>query len=141
MMPNTARARLRWRWKRAQYDEISIHRILDAHFLVQVGFFVDSQPFVIPKPCGRHENTVFLHGPAASRMFKNLAAGVAVCATVTLVDGLVLARSAFDHSMKYRSVVMFDTARPVDGASKLFGLRIIFEHLLAEAGSMCVSRS
>jgi len=130
-MANTARARLRRLPTRAQYDETSIHRILDAGFLAHVGFLVGSQPFVIPTLYGRHESTIFLHGSAASRMLKNLAAGVPVCATVTLVDGLVLARSAFNHSMNYRSVVMFGTARPVDDAEKLLGLEVISEHLLS----------
>src|ERR1700733_14682078 len=125
------RARLRRLPNRAQYDENSIHRILDAGFLAHVGFLVDSQPFVIPTLYGRHENTIFLHGSAASRMLKSLAAGVACCATVTLIDGLVLARSAFNHSMNYRSVVMFGTARLVEGGEKLFGLETISEHLLA----------
>ena len=129
-MVSTARAQLRRLPNRAQYDEISIHRILDAGFLAHIGFLVDSQPFVIPTLYGRHKNTIFLHGSAASRMLKDLAAGVAVCATVTLVDGLVLARSAFNHSMNYRSVVMFGTARSVEDTEKLFGLKVIAEHLL-----------
>jgi len=130
-MTNNGRAKLRRRPKRARYDEKSIHRILDAAFLVHVGFLVESQPFVIPTLYGRHENTIFLHGSAASRMLKDLAAGVAVCATVTIVDGLVLARSAFNHSINYRSVVMFGTARPVEGDEKLLGLKTISDHLLA----------
>ena len=130
-MAITARARLRRLPTRAQYDETSIHRILDAGFLAHVGFLVGSQPFVIPTLYGRHESTIFLHGSAASRMLKNLAVGVPVCATVTLVDGLVLARSAFNHSMNYRSVMMFGTARLVDGTEKLLGLKVISEHLLA----------
>ncbi len=128
---NTARAQLRRLPKRAQYDESSIHRILDAGFLAHIGLLVDSQPFVIPTLYGRRENTIFLHGSAASRMLKNLRTGVAVCATVTLVDGLVLARSAFNHSMNYRSVVIFGTARLVEGGEKLVGLEVISEHLLA----------
>jgi nitroimidazol reductase NimA-like FMN-containing flavoprotein (pyridoxamine 5'-phosphate oxidase superfamily) len=130
-MVNTARAQLRRLPNRAQYDESSIRRILDAGFLAHIGFLVDSQPFVIPTLYGRHENTIFFHGSTASRMLKNLAAGVAICATVTLVDGLVLARSAFNHSMNYRSVVMFGTARPVEDSEKLLGLEVISEHLLA----------
>ena len=88
-MVNAARAQLRRLPNRAQYDESSIHRIIDAGFLAHIGFLVDSQPFVIPTLYGRNENTIFFHGSAASRTLKNLAAGVAVCATVTLVDGLV----------------------------------------------------
>ncbi len=129
-MSNTARARLRRLPKRAQYDEGSIHRILDAGFLAHVGFLIDSQPVVIPTLYGRSDNTLFLHGSAASRMLRNLATGVAVCATVTLVDGIVLARSAFNHSMNYRSVVVFGSARLVEGEEKLTGLKVISEHLL-----------
>ncbi len=118
-MANTVRAQVRRLPNRAHYDQSAVHRILAAGFLAHIGFFVDSQPFVIPTLYGRHENTIFLHGFTASRMLKNLAAGVAVCATVTLVDGLVLARSAFNHSMNYRSVVMFGTARSVEDSEKL----------------------
>jgi uncharacterized protein len=126
----TDRTQLRRLPKRAQYDEESIYRILDAGFIAHVGFLIESQPFVIPTLYGRNGNTIFLHGSAASRMLKTLAKGAAVCATVTLVDGLVLARSAFNHSMNYRSVVMFGTARLVEGGDKLLGLKVISEHLL-----------
>lgn len=109
-----------------------IHEILDAGFLAQVGFQVNGQPFVIPTLYGRDEDKLYLHGSAASRMLGELDAGAPACVNVTLVDGLVLARSAFHHSMNYRSVVAFGTARKIEEAElKTRALRIISEHLLA----------
>src|SRR5260370_851949 len=87
---------------RGSHDWETINQILDAGFLACVGFCVDSQPFVIPTLYGRDGERLYLHGSAASRMLRELEAGVPACATVTLVDGLVLSRSAFDHSMNYR---------------------------------------
>jgi len=108
-----------------------IHAILDAGFLAHIGFQIDGQPFVIPTLYGRKEQTLYLHGSVASRMLRELATGVSVCVTVTLPDGLVLARSAFHHSMNYRSVVAFGTARKLDElAEKAEALRIISEHVL-----------
>jgi nitroimidazol reductase NimA-like FMN-containing flavoprotein (pyridoxamine 5'-phosphate oxidase superfamily) len=105
---------------------------LDAGFLASVGFCVDGQPFVIPTLYGRDGGRLYLHGSAASRMLRELEAGVPACVTVTLVDGLVLSRSAFDHSMNYRSVVAFGTARKVmDPEQKIKSLRVISEHLIA----------
>ena len=108
-----------------------IHRILDAGFLAHVGFCAGGQPVVIPTLYGRDGGKLYLHGSAASRMLRSLDRGVPACATVTLVDGLVLARSAFHHSMNYRSVVAFGTARGIhDPARKVDALRIISEHLI-----------
>jgi uncharacterized protein len=116
---------------RGSHDEQTIWRILDSAFLAHVGFAVDGQPFVIPTLFGRHENTLYLHGSAASRMLKHLQTGAPACITVTLVDGLVLARSAFHHSMNYRSVVAFGIAKLVaDEKRKAEALRIISEHLI-----------
>jgi len=96
-----------------------------------VGFSVERQPFVIPTLYGREGEALYLHGSAASRMLRELDSGIPACVTVTLVDGLVLARSAFHHSMNYRSVVAFGTARKIhDLEHKTEALRVISEHLI-----------
>ncbi len=128
----TKRTELRRIPDRGSRDWETINQILDAGFLACVGFCVDSQPFVIPTLYGRDGERLYLHGSAASRMLRELETGVPACATVTLVDGLVLSRSAFDHSMNYRSVVAFGTARKVvDPEQKIKSLRVISEHLIA----------
>jgi len=100
--------------------------------MAHVGFVVEGQPFVIPTLYGRREETLFLHGSAASRMLREGEKGIPLCVTVTLVDALVLARSAFHHSMNYRSVVAFGTARLIaDAAEKREALRCISEQVLA----------
>jgi nitroimidazol reductase NimA-like FMN-containing flavoprotein (pyridoxamine 5'-phosphate oxidase superfamily) len=117
---------------RGSHDWATINQILDAGFLAHVGFCVDGQPFVIPTLYGRDGEILYLHGSAASRMLRELDMGIPACVTVTLVDGLVLSRSAFDHSMNYRSVVAFGTARKVvDPEQKTKSLRVISEHLIA----------
>jgi nitroimidazol reductase NimA-like FMN-containing flavoprotein (pyridoxamine 5'-phosphate oxidase superfamily) len=117
---------------RGSHDWGTVNQILDAGFLASVGFCVDGQPFVIPTLYGRDGERLYLHGSAASRMLRELETGVPACVTVTLVDGLVLSRSAFDHSMNYRSVVAFGTARKVvDPDQKIKSLRVISEHLIA----------
>lgn len=117
---------------RGSHDWETIDQILDAGFLASVGFCVDGQPFVIPMLYGRDGERLYLHDSAASRTLRELEAGIATCVTVTLVDGLVLSRSAFDHSMNYRSVVAFGTARKVvDPEQKVKTLRVISEHLIA----------
>jgi len=117
---------------RGAYDTATIHAILDAAFLAHIGFSVDGQPFVIPTLYGRSGGKLYLHGSAASRMMRELERGVPACVTVTHVDGLVLARSAFHHSMNYRSVVAFGTARKVEGLEqKTEALRVISENVLA----------
>jgi nitroimidazol reductase NimA-like FMN-containing flavoprotein (pyridoxamine 5'-phosphate oxidase superfamily) len=117
--------------ERGSYDRESIYRILDAGFLAHVGFSVDGQPFVIPTLYGRAEDTLYLHGSAASRMLRELSKGVPACVTVTLTDGLVLARSAFHHSMNYRSVVAFGIAKKIEETEpKIEALRTISEHLM-----------
>jgi uncharacterized protein len=95
---------------RGVYDRETAYRILDEGFLCHVGFAVDGQPFVIPTSYGRKDDSLFIHGSAASRMLKNMKEALPVCVTVTLVDGLVLARSIFNHSMNYRSVVVLGKA-------------------------------
>ena len=112
-MTLSKRTELRHIPDRGSHDWATINQILDAGFLAHVGFCVDGQPFVIPTLYGRDGEILYLHGSAASRMLRELYMGIPACVTVTLVDGLVLSRSAFDHSMNYRSVVAFGTARKV----------------------------
>jgi uncharacterized protein len=117
--------------KRGKYDRETVHKILDEGFVCHVGFSVDGQPFVIPTNYGRTGDVLYLHGSAASRMLRTLSGGVPVCVTVTHVDGLVLARSAFHHSVNYRSVVILGNARLVeDPAEKMEALRIFTEHVM-----------
>jgi nitroimidazol reductase NimA-like FMN-containing flavoprotein (pyridoxamine 5'-phosphate oxidase superfamily) len=131
-MNPTKRTELRRVPVRGSNDWNSISRILDLGFLAHVGFSVDGQPFVIPTLYGRNDERLYLHGSAASRMLRELETGIPACVTVTLVDGLVLSRSAFDHSMNYRSVVAFGTAKKItDPVEKLESLRVISEHLIS----------
>src|SRR5882672_659887 len=111
----------------------AVYKILDQGFICHVGFTVENQPYVIPTSYGRSGDSLYLHGSAASRMLRNLDQGTAVCVTVTLLDGLVLARSIFNHSMNYRSVVILGTAFAVeDPIEKLQALRALSEHILPE---------
>jgi len=117
---------------RGTHDRETIYRILDEGFLCHIGFSVDGQPFVIPTGYGRIGDNLYIHGSAASRMLRNLQKGVPVCFTVTLLDGLVLARSAFHHSMNYRSVVVLGTATLVhDHTEKMEALRAVTEQIIA----------
>jgi len=117
--------------KRGHYDRETVYAILDAGFVCHVGFNADGHPYVIPTNYGRAGDTLYLHGSAASRMLRTLSGGVPVCVTVTHVDGLVLARSAFHHSVNYRSVVVLGTARLVeDPIEKMEALRVFTEHVL-----------
>src|SRR5579872_6244221 len=109
--------------QRGVFDREAIYKILDEGFICHVGFAVDGQPFVIPTMYARVGDAIYFHGSAASRMLNNLSAGIPVCVTVTLVDGLVLARSAYHHSINYRSAVILGQAEPVlDEAEKLEAL-------------------
>jgi nitroimidazol reductase NimA-like FMN-containing flavoprotein (pyridoxamine 5'-phosphate oxidase superfamily) len=117
--------------KRGKYERETVLAILDAGFVCHVGFSVDGQPYVIPTNYGRSGDTIYLHGSAASRMLRTLSEGIPVSVTVTHVDGLVLARSAFHHSVNYRSVVILGTARLVtDPAEKMEALRVFTEHVM-----------
>lgn len=130
-MDQSSLAQLNQISERGSQDWSAIARILDAGFLANVGFSVTDQPFVIPMIYGRSDRTLLLHGAAASRLMLHLQDGAPACATVTLVDGIVLARSAFNHSMNYRSVVAFGIARPIlEPARKIQALKIISDHLL-----------
>lgn len=116
---------------RGIYDRATAYQILDEGLICHVGFIIDRQPFVIPTGYGRKEDNLYIHGSAASRMLRNLEQGIPVCVTVTLLDGLVLARSIFNHSMNYRSVVVLGTAVAVnDPQEKLDALRALSEHIL-----------
>jgi nitroimidazol reductase NimA-like FMN-containing flavoprotein (pyridoxamine 5'-phosphate oxidase superfamily) len=116
---------------RGNYDRAFANEVLDEAFICHVGFAVEGQPYVIPTSYGRDGDNLYIHGSAASRMLRNLDRGIPVCVTVTLLDGLVLARSIFNHSMNYRSVVVLGTAVAVeDPGEKLAALRALSEHIL-----------
>ena len=129
--PPTSRTKIGRLPKRGTYDKGDVHEILDEGFLCHVGFVVDGQPYVIPTGYVRVDEQIYLHGSAASRMLRTLDRGVEVCVTVTLVDGFVLARSVFHHSMNYRSVVILGTARLVtERDEKLQALRNFTNHIV-----------
>lgn len=118
--------------KRGSHDTKTIYAILDEAFVAHVGFNVNGQPFVIPTLFGREDDNLYLHGSAASRMLRHLELGMPACVNVTILDGLVLARSAFHHSINYRSVVAFGTARTIgEPIQKTRALRVISEHVIA----------
>ena len=122
--PSSERTTVRRLPKRAVYGRAQIDAILDDGLICHVGFIADGLPFVIPTGYVRVESQIYFHGSAASRMIRVLALGADVCVTVTLLDGLILARSAFHHSMNYRSVVILGKPRLVtDSIEKLVALR------------------
>jgi len=128
----TSRTQVRRLPKRAAYDKAQVHAILDEGYICHVGFAVDGQPFVIPTGYARFGDQLYIHGSAASRMLRSAGEGVDVCVTVTLVDGFVLARSVFHHSMNYRSVVVLGKARLVtDPEEKRAALRCFTNHIVA----------
>jgi uncharacterized protein len=127
----TARTRVVREPERGVYDREAVYRILDEGFICHVGFAVNGQPFVIPTSYGRKEAHLYIHGSAASRMLRQMNDGIALCVTVTLLDGLVLARSVFNHSMNYRSVVILGKGTLVeDPEEKLAALRVLSEHII-----------
>jgi nitroimidazol reductase NimA-like FMN-containing flavoprotein (pyridoxamine 5'-phosphate oxidase superfamily) len=129
----TDRTQVRRLPKRASYDRDAIYKILDEGLICHVGFMVEGKPVVIPTGYGRAGDRLYIHGSAASRMLRTLERGVDVCVTVTLLDGLVLARSAFHHSMNYRSVVVFGRATLVeDREEKTEALRVLSDHIIPE---------
>ncbi len=130
-IPPTERTRVVREAQRGVYDRQTIYKILDEGFVCHVGFSVDGQPFVIPTLFARVGDAICFHGSAASRMLRNLGDGVSVCVTVTLTDGFVLARSVFNHSMNYRSVVALGKAALVDAPEqKLKALHAFTEKIL-----------
>ncbi|MBD2740367.1 pyridoxamine 5'-phosphate oxidase family protein [Coleofasciculus sp. FACHB-1120] len=130
-LTHTQRSTVKRLPQRADYERQVIYQILDEGLVCHVGFAVDGQPFVIPTAYGRVGDKLYIHGSPASRMLRSLSNGIEVCVTVTLLDGLVLARSAFHHSMNYRSVVIFGTAMIVDNPEeKLEALLAFTEHVI-----------
>ncbi len=127
----TERTKLKRLPKRGHFDRETVYGILDEGFICHVGFTPEGQPFVIPTGYARDGDTLYIHGSAASRMLRTLSTGLDVCVTVTIIDGLVLARSAFHHSMNYRSVVIFGRAKLVeDREEKMAALLALSEHII-----------
>ena len=116
--------------KRGYYDKETVYKILDATYVCQVAFVVDGQPFIIPTVFGRKDDTIFLHGSVKSRMMTSLEEGIPVCINVTFTDGIVLARSAFHHSLNYRSVSIFGKARAVAHEQKNEAFQVIMDQIL-----------
>ena len=129
--PSSARTRVVREPERGIYDRETAYQVLDQGFICHIGFVVEGQPFVVPTAYGRDGDKLYVHGSAASRMLRRLNEGVPICLTVTLLDGLVLARSVFNHSMNYRSVMVLGVAIAIeDREEKLAALRAISEHIL-----------
>lgn len=127
----TQRTKLKRLPKRGSFDREIFYKILDEAFICHIGFSVNGQTFVIPTAYGRKDDMLYVHGSAASRMTREMSKGIDVCITVTLVDGLVLARSAFHHSINYRSVVIFGKAEIVESESEKNDALFAFtEHLI-----------
>lgn len=127
----SSRTRVRRINERGRYDRETVDAILDAGLIAHLGFVDDGQPFVIPTLHARIDDHLYVHGSSASRTLRHLAEGIPACVTVTLVDGIVLARSVFEHSMNYRSVVVLGTATAVEGADeKNEALKAFTEKLL-----------
>jgi hypothetical protein len=129
--PQTDRTKLKRLPKRGHFDRETVYAILDEGFICHVGFSVDGQPFVIPTGYARAGDKLYIHGSQASRMLRTLSGGLDACVTVTIVDGLVLARSAFHHSMNYRSVLILGRATLVDDPEeKMAALVALSEHIV-----------
>jgi nitroimidazol reductase NimA-like FMN-containing flavoprotein (pyridoxamine 5'-phosphate oxidase superfamily) len=127
----TDRTKLKRLPKRGYFDRETVYGILDEGFICHVGFAPEGQPFVIPTGYARVDDKLYIHGSQASRMLRTLSGGVDACVTVTIIDGLVLARSAFHHSMNYRSVVIFGRATFVeDREEKYAALLALSEHIV-----------
>jgi len=117
--------------ERGAYDRETIDAILDEGLICHLGFVVDGQPYVIPTIHARDGDVLYLHGSPGSRMLRELKQGIDVCVTVTLLDGLVLARSVYNHSMNYRSAVVLGRAREVtDRTEKLHAMERVVEHVV-----------
>jgi nitroimidazol reductase NimA-like FMN-containing flavoprotein (pyridoxamine 5'-phosphate oxidase superfamily) len=126
----TSRTQVRRLPKRASYDRATVHAILDEAFICHVGFVADGSPVTIPTAFGRAGEQIYIHGSAGSRMLRAAAKGTELCVTVTLLDGLVLARSAFHHSINYRSVVIFGRGEAIeDAAGKAAALEAFFARI------------
>lgn len=131
-MNKSDRSKVKRAPKRGHYDKETIYKILDASQICHVGFIHHDRPVVIPTIFGRHENTLYIHGATVSRLIVELEKGIDISLSVAHVDGLVLARSAFHHSMNYRSVVVFGKAKLVADDEKNAALKVISDHLIAE---------
>ena len=125
----TARTTIKRKPERESYDEATIEAILDEGFVAHVGVTVDDEPYVLPMVYARDGRDVLLHGSVASRLLRRLDDGVAVCVTVTLVDGLVLATAQRNHSLNYRSVVLLGTARRLRGGDAARALAAVVDHV------------
>jgi nitroimidazol reductase NimA-like FMN-containing flavoprotein (pyridoxamine 5'-phosphate oxidase superfamily) len=129
--PKTSQSRIKRLPKRGYYDSETIYKILDEALICHVGFVENKQPFIIPINFARVDDTIILHGAKTSRLLKHIEAGNPVCIEVTLVDGLVLARSVFNHSINYRSVVLFGTGQTIeDDQEKMAALEAVTEHII-----------
>jgi hypothetical protein len=126
----TRRTTVRRNAKRGIYDRELVHAILDAGLIAHVGFVHEGQPYVIPMSYARDGERLLLHGAGGSRLMRTLASGVPACVSVTLLDGIVLARSVFHHSMNYRSVVALGSAAKLEGAEKSAALEALVEGLI-----------
>lgn len=129
-LPPTPATTVRRLPQRARYDRDTVDAILDEGFVAHVGIALEDRPVVIPMAYGRDGDRMLLHGSVASRLLHALDTGVPVCATVTLVDGIVLARSQRNHSLNYRSVVVFGTARRLHGPQAIAALTRIVDHIV-----------
>lgn len=131
ILKTTARTKIKRIPKRGNFERETINKILDEAFICHVGFTIDDKLFVIPTSYARSGDSILIHGSSASRMMRAMADKIEVCVTVTLIDGLVLARSAFHHSMNYRSIVIFGKAKIIqDEQEKFEALRLFTEHII-----------
>src|SRR5688572_30845192 len=129
--PKTARNKVKRLAERGHYDAAIIYPIVDAALICHVGFALEGQPYVIPTLFARQDDTILLHGAKGSRLLRHIQAGGEVCITITLVDGIVLARSVFHHSINYRSVVLFGKGAVIaDEQAQLQALQAFTEHLI-----------
>ena len=127
----TDRVKLRRKAERGNYERATVNAILDEALIAHVGFSIDGQTCVLPMTYARVDDMLYLHGAVANNMLKSLAAGIDVCVTVTLLDAIVLSRSAFHHSMNFRSVVVYGVATKVDSDDeKQIATRALVEHMV-----------
>jgi uncharacterized protein len=131
LLQSADRSKVKSRPRLGHHDREIVNRILDESLVAHVGFVVENQPFVIPMGYGRDGDRLYIHGSTASRMLKNLELGIEMCVAVTLLDGIVIARSLFHHEMNYRSVVLFGRATLVASAEeKMHALKILSEQIV-----------